>query len=112
GKDNPSIAGVVTGAGLNNLKLTLFVDELPDWADQGKLGLDLLFDETSYKEMETAVQKVIKAKNSRLEDLREILLGHQSPSFDEDIKEVRIEELNPSQNRALNNVLKAGDVAI
>lgn len=112
GKDNPSIAGVVTGAGLNNLKLTLFVDELPDWADQGKLGLDLLFDETSYKEMETAVQKVIKARNCRLEDLREILLGHQAPSFDEDMKEVRIEELNPSQNKALNNVLKADDIAI
>jgi predicted DNA helicase len=112
GKDNPSIAGVVTGGGLNNLKLTLFVDELPEWADDGKLGLDLLFDETSYKEMEIAVNKVIKAKNCRLEELREILLGHEAPGFDKDIKEITLDNLNESQNRALSNVIKAEDVAI
>lgn len=112
GSDNPSIAGVVMGAGLNNLKLTLFVDELPDWADQGKLGLDLLFDETSYKEMELAVNKVIKAKNCRLEQLREVLLGHEEASFDDEVKEVNLDSLNESQNKALNNILKAEDVAI
>lgn len=112
GKDNPSIAGVVTGGGLNNLKLTLFVDELPDWAEDGKLGLDLLFDETSYKEMEIAVNKVIKARNCRLEDLREILLGHEPPAFDNGVQEISLSNLNESQNRALSNVLKAEDVAI
>jgi superfamily I DNA and/or RNA helicase len=112
GKENPSIAGVVASAGLNNLRLTLFVDELPDWADQGKLGLDLLFDESSYREMESAMQRVIRSRNNRTEQLREILLGHKEPSFDEDTEDVYIAELNESQNRAVNNVLKAQDVAI
>jgi ATP-dependent RNA/DNA helicase IGHMBP2 len=47
GPYNPSISGVVMTARPNSLKLTLFVDELPEWAKEGKLGLDLLFDETS-----------------------------------------------------------------
>jgi len=112
GAENPHISGVVMNAGLNNLRLTLFVDELPDWVDQGKLGLDLMFDETSYKEMESAVSKVMKAKNCRLEKLREVLLGHEKAAFFEDVKEIKIPSLNESQNKALNNVLKAEDVAI
>ncbi|MBX9851526.1 MAG: IGHMBP2 family helicase, partial [Cytophagaceae bacterium] len=112
GNEKPSIAGVVMGAGLNNLKLTLFVDELPDWADLGKLGLDLLFDETSYKEMENALNKVMKAKHNRIEELREILLGHEQAKFSEEVKEVIVPGLNTSQNKALNNILKAEDLAI
>lgn len=112
GLENPHIAGVVMGAGLNNLRLTLFVDELPDWADQGKLGLDLMFDETSYKEMEQAVQRVIKSKNNRTAQLREILLGYEAASFDREVREVKTPGLNESQNKALNNVLQAEDVAI
>jgi ATP-dependent RNA/DNA helicase IGHMBP2 len=111
GIDNPSISGVVSSSGFNNLKLTLFVDELPDWVDQGKLGLDLLFDETSYKEMEIALNKVMKARHNRLEQLRETILGYEPAKFSDE-ESVTINELNESQNRALNNVLRAEDVAI
>jgi ATP-dependent RNA/DNA helicase IGHMBP2 len=112
GPDNPSISGVVMSARPNSLKLTLFVDELPDWARDGKLGLDLLFDETSYKEMEIAVNKVIKAKNNRLAQLREILLGFEPAKFKSLKQKTSLVELNESQNRSLNNILEAEDVAI
>lgn len=112
GKDNPSIAGVITSVRNNNLRITLFVDELPDWVEKGKLGLDLLFDETSYKEMESTAQKVLKAKNNRLAQLREILLGYKAPRF-KDIKDyLHLPALNAVQNRAVQHVLSAEDVAI
>ncbi|HEY8401516.1 MAG TPA: AAA domain-containing protein, partial [Cytophagaceae bacterium] len=112
GRDNPVIAGVVTSVRANNLRLTLFVDELPDWAEKGKLGLDLMFDETSYKEMESAMQRVIKAKNNRLAQLREVLLGFQQPSFKPVKYPISIPGLNSSQNEAINKVISAEDVAI
>ena len=111
GADNPSISGVVTSVRPNNIKLTLFVDELPDWVDNGKLGVDLLFDESSYKEMENAVNQVMKAKNNRVEQLREILLGYETAKF-KTLTPVTISTLNESQNKAVNNILAAEDLAI
>lgn len=111
GIDNPSIAGVVSAVRPNGLKLTLFVDELPEWVDQGKMGLDLLFDETSYKEMEGAIHRVIKAKNNRLAQLREILLGHSKPNFLNKYKFLS-PILNESQNEAVKRILNSEDIAI
>lgn len=105
------IGGVVTSVRRNNLRLTLFVDELPEWVDKGKLGLDLLFDESTYKEMEKALQFVIKARNCREAELRDVLLGHREASF-RAIEEVNAPQLNASQKQALQLVKAAEDVAI
>jgi len=110
--ERPSITGVVTAVRPNNIKLTLFVDELPDWVDNGKLGVDLLFDETSYKEMEAAVNQVMKAKHNRIAQLREILLGYEPAKFAALKNPVAIPSLNESQNKAVNNILSAQDIAI
>jgi len=39
------------------------------------LGVDVMFDEMTYKEMEYAMKVVMKAEGTRLAELREILLG-------------------------------------
>ena len=46
------INGKVKVLGPNKLRLSLNVDDLPDWFDSGKLGINLLFDESGYKEMD------------------------------------------------------------
>lgn len=51
------------------IKLFLFMDDFPDWLDCGRLGMNLLVDETSYKEMNIALNKLI---NSAIEDLPSI----------------------------------------
>jgi ATP-dependent RNA/DNA helicase IGHMBP2 len=106
------LAGVVTAVRPDNIKLTLFVDELPDWFDRGKLGLDLLFDETSYKEMENTLQRVIKARHNRLAQLREVLLGKEEADFREKKTLSLDPALNASQKKAIENVVFAKDVAI
>ncbi|WMJ73790.1 AAA domain-containing protein [Cytophagaceae bacterium ABcell3] len=112
-KDLPRISGVVSASRPDIIKLTLFVDELPDWIDDGKLGLDLLFDESSYREMEAAVQLVRKARNCRLADLRDILLGDKTPSIREDVHPEKIPAtLNDRQKEAIHSVVSASDVAI
>src|SRR5690606_3035239 len=59
----------------NVMVLTLNADELPDWIEDGLLGVDVMFDEMSYREMEFALREVLKADNSRAATFRELLLG-------------------------------------
>ncbi|MGK7391248.1 MAG: AAA domain-containing protein [Candidatus Cyclobacteriaceae bacterium M2_1C_046] len=106
-----SVSGVVNYARDNKMVITLNVDDLPDWIDEGKLGIDLLFDESIYKEMEAALKKVISAEGNRLEEMREIILGDRETKF-ENKKYSRSEKLNESQNQAMFNALNAKDLAI
>jgi len=39
------------------LKISLRSDELPEWSRNGKLGIDAVFDENSYAEMENALKQ-------------------------------------------------------
>ena len=45
------------------------------------LGVQLYFDETSYRAMFEALEDTIRAKGNRLADLRDTLLGTQNPDF-------------------------------
>jgi ATP-dependent RNA/DNA helicase IGHMBP2 len=111
GKDNPAISGVVSLVRRNNIRLTLFVDELPEWVDTGKLGIDLMFDESSYKEMTAGLNQVAKAKNNRLAQLREILLGATQANFQKE-NNFSLPKLNTNQNKAVAKIEAAKDVAI
>lgn len=75
------------------------------------LGVQLYFDETSYKTMFQALSDVIKARNNRLAYLRDILLG-KTPAGKRELFPIRFPWLNPSQEAAVNQVLAAKEVAI
>ena len=75
------------------------------------IGVQLSFDETSYKLMFDALDRVMKAKNNRLAYLRDLFYSHQKAgrfSFEP----MKFPWLNPTQERAVNEVLWAKDVAI
>ena len=75
------------------------------------IGVQLSFDETSYKLMFEALDRVMKAKNNRLAYLRDLFYSHQKAgrfSF----APMKFPWLNPTQERAVNEVLWAKDVAI
>ncbi|MFW9608289.1 MAG: AAA domain-containing protein [Prevotella sp.] len=76
-----------------------------------KIGIQLFFDETSYKLMFEALDRVIKAKGNRLAYLRDLFYSHQKAkrfSFTEQ----RFPWINPTQERAVNEVLWAKDVEV
>ena len=76
-----------------------------------QIGVQLSFDETSYKLMFEALDRVMKAKNNRLAYLRDLFYSHQKAgkfSFEP----MKFPWLNPTQERAVNEVLWAKDVAI
>ena len=51
------VEGTIAHSNGNRLKITLKTDELPDWSRDGKLGIDVLFDDNSYDEMFTAIKE-------------------------------------------------------
>lgn len=105
------INGVINQVKKDVMTVTLQVEELPEWLQKGKIGIDLLFDEASYREMESALKSVIKAEKGRLAELKEVLLGEKSAVIEE--KDIVVEnQLNTSQQEALKLVARAQDVAI
>ena len=75
------------------------------------LGVQLYFDETSYRTMFEALSDVIRAKGNRLAELRDIMLGTLKPGFRE-LYPVRFPWLNSTQENAVNKVLYSRDVSI
>lgn len=81
---------------------------------QGKshdLGVQLYFDETSYRTMFAALSDVSRAKNNHLAKLRDTLLGSEKPTMRE-LFPIRFPWLNASQEAAVNKVLAAKEVSI
>lgn len=84
---------------------------LPDIQSVDHLGVQLYFDETSYRTMFEALEEVIRAKDNRLAELRDTLTGTLPPHWRE-IYPARFPWLNSTQEEAVNKVLRAKEVAI
>lgn len=81
------------------------------FAMAGTLGVQLYFDETSYQAMFHALSDVLSAKHGRLVELRDIFAGRQQPRTFA-FPDLSIPWLNPTQQAAVNQVLRAKDVAV
>lgn len=114
--DKHYIGGVINYVKDNTMVITINGDDLPEWIDDNLLGIDLMFDEMAYREMEGAMKAVINAEDSRIAELRDTLLGYRSPVASPRQTGNRQPEtgdrLNESQQSALQKVLEAQDVAI
>ncbi|WP_421943743.1 AAA domain-containing protein [Pedobacter sp.] len=107
------IEGIISHLSRDKMKISLKLDELPDWTKDGKLGVDLLFDNNSYDEMRNA----LKTAGSIVEDdsknnLIKILIGDKNPTFKTLDSDFNSEKLNQSQIDAVNKILSANELAI
>ena len=106
------IEGTISHQNGNKLKITLRTDELPDFARDGKLGIDVLFDDNSYDEMQAAL-KIANDLNDKPEGkLVRILTGEKQPTFHLDLLNPFIPKLNASQLSAVHKILSANELAI
>lgn len=107
-------SGVINYVRDNSMVITLNGDDLPDWITDGQLGVDVMFDEMTYREMEFAMKEVMKAEGNRLADLREILLGGTDLKFpipNNHNVNPELLNLNESQKEALQKIINAPDIA-
>lgn len=110
---NNRAEGVIAHQSGNQLKITLKIDELPDWARDGKLGIDLLFDDNSYNEMQNALKQAAASLEKPEEaHLIKVLTSQQDASFMPQKMAVSLPDLNVSQQRAVEKILCARELAI
>ena len=82
-----------------------------DLQREDAMGVQLFFDETSYRLMFDALDRVIRSKSGRLAALRDIFYT-RAPASKFSFEPMRFPWLNQSQERAVNEVLWAKDVAV
>lgn len=104
--------GVINFIERNRMKIILNTKDIPEWIDEVGLGVDMLFDERSYEEMEKALLKVIRADRDRIAELRTILSGLRPAQFDDIQRNIEIPTLNASQVGAVAEIMSSKDVAI
>lgn len=110
--DIQELTGTIKQSSKNKMKIILHSDEMPDWCYEGRLGVNIQFDDNSYTEMQKALDEVIGARNNRVAELREIIEGETKPDFEKVDDTVVIPQLNFSQNKAVRHILSANDVAV
>lgn len=107
------LEGVITFQGDNRLKITLRTDELPNWSRDGKLGIDLLFDDNSYDEMQNALKLASTlSENPKEAHLINILTGENPATFETGVPHHGSIVLNESQQAAVSKILSANELAI
>lgn len=105
------VKGVVNQVKETHMVITLNCDDIPNWIERGGIGVQLLFDENSYREMEFALKFLVESIDPKLNALKDKLLGEDIPQFSEN-KNYDVASLNNSQNKALNLINNAKDLAI
>ena len=117
GQKTQQLPGTVLSVDQSVMRLQIMEDDLPDWVDERQIGVDVLFDENSYREMKSALEKVKNAKpGSRLERIRQVALGWEQAEFQEagkfDTSKWPIQHLNESQQKAVLEMMAAKDVFV
>ncbi|WP_316803236.1 AAA domain-containing protein [Pedobacter nototheniae] len=107
------IEGTLSHQSGNRMKISLRVDELPDWTRDGKLGVDLLFDNNSYDEMQNALKQAANQSENQTEnELIKILTKGDQASFQSEPEFVLPNHLNESQQQAIRKIVTANQLAI
>ncbi len=107
------VEAIITHQSASKMKVSLRVDELPDWAKDGKLGVDLLFDNNSYDEMQQALKQAnLLADQVPENKLIKILTAGEEPSFQNEEKFILPNRLNESQQDAVKKIVSANHLAI
>jgi ATP-dependent RNA/DNA helicase IGHMBP2 len=106
------VEGTISYISNNRLRISLRTDELPDWAKNGKLGIDAVFDEYSYNEMENALKQADQLSENTRHPLISILTGLSKPDFEKSPYIPSHSPLNEAQQKAVKWMLEANQLAI
>ena len=116
GVERPEVSGVVHWIKDREVMVVLGGRRVPSWSDVTGQGLDLEFDENSYKEMRLALERAVNSKG-RHRYLTRVLSGHEAPEYAAQgggpmAFRQPPAHLNPSQQAALKLISEAADLAI
>lgn len=107
------VEGIISYQYNNQLKINIYTDELPEWCKNGKLGIELLFDDNTYNDMFATLKTADTLyKDSKEGNIVKVLTGINAPSFNKILPPQIIDGLNNIQQAAVNKILAANELAI
>lgn len=112
--NGPQRAGVIHYIKKNRMKIVLGGEDLPDWLQSGGIGVDLMFDERTYVEMDRALQTMESAESGRVAEMRDVIMGVRAAEV-RPVPESAVEHLghlNESQRAAVRNILGADHLSL
>ena len=112
GEPSEKCKGTIHFVSGNTMKLVLSANDLPDWLQAGRIGAQLLFDDKSYEEMETTLDKLVKTKDAQIENLLELILAKKPQKKFSPVGFVPSPHLNESQNDAVKAIMGNQDICI
>lgn len=108
-----AVEGSIFYISRNQAKVILSQNELPDWYDEGKIGIAVDYDEKSSVEMKEALQAIIQSKDTPAADIRDMLYSCKPPHKNNPLPfHPKNSALNPSQINAIEHILGNEDIAI
>ena len=114
GANAPQRSGVIKYVKKNRMQIILGGEDLPTWLNGGGVGVDLMFDERTYVEMDRALQTLEDTENGRVAELRDVIMGARDAEYRPiaDSQVAHLGHLNESQRRAVQQVLGAQHLAL
>jgi ATP-dependent RNA/DNA helicase IGHMBP2 len=106
------IKGTVGTVSFKHIQVYTKCNELPEWFDSGKLGINLLLDDYSYKVMDETIDQVLNAKGNRLAELRDVIFGDKQPTVSKERIELSKEYLNEDQYECASSALQANEYSV
>lgn len=111
-KDTEDYSSVLLKASDDSYQVSM--EEVPEWVEEGKLALEILPDETSYREWDKGLEKILSAsKGTRAKFFADLFSGKislSSPRFKEE-KGIS-PDFNESQRQAISAILETEDFVL
>ena len=82
GKDKRSLKGVIKSMQRNRVVVSTTCDEMPDWIDDDTTGLNMVYDEFSFREMEFALKRLLDSTDKNIANQRDIVYEDKQFSFE------------------------------
>jgi len=89
----------------------LLSEDLPEWMEETQIGMEKYYDESTYQEMERALNILLNPQNPITQKLLSICTGFKQPSFSKFVPK-SLPNLNESQIEAWKNLLSAVELGI
>jgi ATP-dependent RNA/DNA helicase IGHMBP2 len=112
--NGPQRSGVIHYVKKNRMKIVLGGEDLPDWLQSGGVGVDLMFDERTYVEMDRALQLLETSEGSRIAEVRDVIMGVRAAETRPVPESVvaHLGHLNESQRAAVRSILGAEHLSL
>jgi ATP-dependent RNA/DNA helicase IGHMBP2 len=111
-KTKDEVSGVVNYIDKDTMKIILNSDDIPDWIQQSNIGIDIIFDDKTYNEMDKAMKKANNSKEFEFKQLRDKLLGLLPQKEVSTPLVSYYENLNDAQNQAVHKIIHSEDYII